>query len=167
MLRAEVLKTLLHGSFTRSPRACHYEHGASRPPQLPESLHRLANEQSRRPPDFLSGHANQDGKSEHRGNYTQEVNLVREIYCAHGGSETAEVRDVRRTGGGRGLSGGAGKRGDRVFPERIQSFRYQPRSVNDYNTGRGGMAQDGGTRVGTFHGEMDCGRKSQGWTMAC
>ena len=32
------------------------------PPQLRDSLHRLAKEQSPRPPDFLSGHAYQDGK---------------------------------------------------------------------------------------------------------
>ena len=37
-------------------------HAAPSPPQLPDSLHRLAKEQSRRPPDFLSGHAYQDGK---------------------------------------------------------------------------------------------------------
>ena len=30
-----------------------------------------------------------------------------------------------------------------------------------------GMAQDGGTRGGTFHGEMDRCRESQGWTTAC
>ena len=35
---------------------------APSPPQVLESLHRLAKAQSRRPPDFLSGHAHQDGK---------------------------------------------------------------------------------------------------------
>ena len=29
------------------------------------------------------------------------------------------------------------------------------------------MAQDDGTRGGTFHGEMDRCRESQGWTTAC
>ena len=29
------------------------------------------------------------------------------------------------------------------------------------------MAQSGGTRGGTFHGEMVCCRESQGWTTAC
>ena len=37
-------------------------HAALSPPQLLDSLHRLAKAQSRRPPDFLSGHACQDGK---------------------------------------------------------------------------------------------------------
>ena len=32
-------------------------HAAPSPPQLPDSLHRLAKEQSRQPADFLSGHA--------------------------------------------------------------------------------------------------------------
>ena len=29
------------------------------------------------------------------------------------------------------------------------------------------MAQDGGTRDGTFHNEMDRYREGRGWTMAC
>ena len=37
-------------------------HAASSPPQVLDSLHRLAKAQSRRPPDFLSGHVYQDGK---------------------------------------------------------------------------------------------------------
>ena len=37
-------------------------HAAPTPPQVLDSLHRLAKAQSRRPPDFLSGHASQDGK---------------------------------------------------------------------------------------------------------
>ena len=85
----------------------------------------------------------------------------------HGGYETAEVRHVRRIGGGRGLHGGPGKRVDGVFPGRPQSFRHQRRPVDDCSPGQGGMAQDGGTRGGTFHGEIDHCRESQGWTTAC
>ena len=35
------------------------------------------------------------------------------------------------------------------------------------NSGREGMAQDGGTRGGTFHGEINHRSESQGWTTAC
>ena len=49
-----------------------------------------------RPPDFLSGHAYQDGKRKHLGSFTQEADLVRGVCGAHGGYETAEVRNVRR-----------------------------------------------------------------------
>ena len=45
------------------------------PPQIVDPLHRLARAQSCRPPDFLSGHAYQDGKWEHRGDFTQEADL--------------------------------------------------------------------------------------------
>ena len=62
------------------------------------------------------------------------------ICGTHGGCETAEVRDVRRNGEGRGLCGGAGKRVDGVFPGRFQSFRHQRRPVDDCSPGRGGMA---------------------------
>ena len=37
-------------------------HAAPSPTQLPDSLHRLAKEQTSRPPDFLSGHDYEDGK---------------------------------------------------------------------------------------------------------
>ena len=54
-----------------------------------------------------------------------------------------------------------------MFPGRSQSFRHQRQPVDDCSPGRGGMAQNGRTRGGTFHGEMDCCRESQGWTTAC
>ena len=52
-------------------------HAAPSPPQVLDSLHRLAKAQSCRPPDFRSGHAYQNGKCEHRGVFTQEADLVR------------------------------------------------------------------------------------------
>ena len=79
------------------------------------------------------------------------------------------MRDVLRNGRGRGLCAGAGKRllVDGVFPERPQSFRHHRRQVNNCSPGRGGMTQSRRTRGGTFHGEMDRCRESQGWTTAC
>ena len=77
------------------------------------------------------------------------------------------MRDIRRIGGKRGLCGGAGKRVDEGFTGRPQSFRHQRRPVNDCGPGRGGIAKNGGTRGGTFHGELDRWRESQGWTTAC
>ena len=77
------------------------------------------------------------------------------------------MRDVRRYGGGRGLCGGSGKRVDEVFPGLSQSFRCQRRQVDDCGPGQGGMTQNGRTRGGTFHGEMDRCRENQGWTTAC
>ena len=48
-----------------------------------------------------------------------------------------------------------------MFPGRPQNVRYQRRPVDDRSPGRGGMTQDGGTRGGTFCGEMDRCRESQ------
>ena len=39
--------------------------------------------------------------------------------------------------------------------------------TNDCSPGRGGMAQNGGTRAGTFHREINRCRGSQDWTTAC
>ena len=72
-----------------------------------------------------------------------------------GGHETAELRDIQRTGGGSELRWGSGKRVYGVFPGRSQSFCYQRRPVDNYNPRREGMAQDGGINGGIFHGEMD------------
>ena len=59
--RAEVFENavrLLHVE----PACVPLRHAAPSPPQVLDSLHRLAKAQLRRPPDFLSGHAHRDGK---------------------------------------------------------------------------------------------------------
>ena len=48
-----------------------------------------------------------------------------------------------------------------MLPGRPQSFRHQRRPVDNCSPGRGGMAQNGGTRGRTIHGEMDRCRGSQ------
>ena len=49
---------LRHVELARVP----LRHAAPSQPQVSDSLHRLAKAQSHRPPDFLYGHACQDGK---------------------------------------------------------------------------------------------------------
>ena len=62
MLRVEVTRDnavrLRHVESARVP----LRHTAPSPPQVLDSLHRLGKAQSRRPTDYLSGHAYQDGK---------------------------------------------------------------------------------------------------------
>ena len=70
-------------------------HAAPIPPQLPVSLHRLTKERSRRPPDFLSGNAYQDGKWEHRGDFPQQADLVCGVVARMDDTRLSEVRDVR------------------------------------------------------------------------
>ena len=77
------------------------------------------------------------------------------------------MRVFRRIGGGRGLRRGPGKGVDKVFPGRPQSFWHQRRPVDNCRPGQRAMADDGGTRGGTFHGKTDCCRESQGWTTTC
>ena len=75
---------------------------------------------------------------------------------------------VRRSGGERRLD--EGERGggivDGVSPGRPQRFWYQRRPVDHCSPERGGMAQNGRTRGGTFHGELDRCRESRGCTTA-
>ena len=77
------------------------------------------------------------------------------------------MRDVRRVGGERELCGVAGKIMDGVFPRPPQSFRHQHPPGDDCSPGRGEIAQDGTTRGGKFHDEMERCRESHGWTTAC
>ena len=92
---------------------------------------------------------------ENRGDYALEVDRFRGIYGKHEGHETAKVRGVQRTGGGRGLRGESGNRVDGVFPGRPHSFPYQRRPVDGRSPGRRGMPQVCGTRSGTIHAETD------------
>ena len=62
MLRVEVFETMLCGCVTWSPRVVPLRHAAPNQPYVLDSLHRLVKAQWRRPPDFLSIHAYQDGK---------------------------------------------------------------------------------------------------------
>ena len=59
------------------------------------------------------------------------------------------MRDVRRNGVGRELRGGPETRVDGVISGRPQSFRHQHDQWTTI-----ALAQDGGTRGGTFHGEL-------------
>ena len=92
---------------------------------------------------------------------SKEADFVRGICDAHGGYGTAKVRDVWRIGVGRGLREETEKRMGGAFPGRSQSFRHQRRPIDDCSPGQAEMAQDGGTRCRTFHGEIDRCRERQ------
>ena len=169
MLRAEVPETMLFGCVTWSPRACHYD-------TLCRAHHRFLtrcigwrkhNYCADHPISYLDTLIKTGSESIEATLRRRRILFVCGICGAHGGYETAEVRNFRRNGGRRGLCGGPGKRVDGVFPGRSNSFRHQRRPVDDCSPGRGEMAQNGRTRGGTFHGEMDRCRENQGWTAAC
>ena len=86
-----------------SPRACQLE-------MLRRAHHSFLNRcmawrKNNRTDDPISYLDTQDAKWDYRGDYAQQLDRVRGICGAHGGHGTAEVRDVRRTGVGRGLRG--------------------------------------------------------------
>ena len=163
-LRAEVLETMLYGCFTWSPRACHYD-------TLRRAHHSFLNR-------YIGWQKNK--RADHPISYLDtlikaisesiEATLRRRRILFAGFVARMEDRRLPRCVMFgelvRGLRGGPGKRVDGVFPGRPQSFRHQRRPVDDCSPGRGGMAQDGGTRGGSFHGEIDRCRESQGWTTA-
>ena len=61
-----------------------------------------------------------------------------------------------------------------MFGKLVEGSGFVGRQENEWigggldnsSPGRGGIAQDGGTR-GLFHGEMECCRENQGWITAC
>ena len=66
--------------------------------------------------------------------------------------------------GSAGCVGGHGKKWIGCLLDGLRSFGI---NADQWTTAAREMAQDGGTRGGTFHGEMDRCRESQAWTTAC
>ena len=161
MLRVEVLETMLYGCVTWSPRTCHYI-------TLRRAHHRFLtrcigwrkHNRADHPISYL------DTLVKTRSESIEATLRRRRILFAGFVARMEDTRlpkcDVRRNGGGRGLCGGPGKRVDRVFPGRPQSFRHQQQPVDDCSPGRRGMAQNGRARGGTFHGETDRCREKGG-----
>ena len=96
----------------------------------------------------------------------KEADLIRRICGAHGGYETAEMRDVRRFDGGRGLRKKSGCGVSPTTSERsassapTSSGRLQPRTRRN-----GARRRNKGRNVSWRNGSLQ--RKSQGWTMTC
>ena len=167
MLRAEVLKTMLSGCVTWSPRACHYD---TRSRVHHSFLTRCIGWRKNDGADHLISYL--DTLIKTRSESIEATLCSRRILfagCVVRMEYTRLPKCVMfgELVGGAGCVRGAGKRVTGVFPGRPQSLRHQRRPVDDYSPGRGGMAQDGGTRSGTFHGEIDRCREGQGWTTAC
>ena len=106
---------------------------------------------------YLGGDVNHNAHEEDRFDW---------ICGPHEGHETAEVRDVWKTGEGRGLRGVSPERVGGVFRGRPHSFWYQRRPVEDCNPVQGGTTKYGETRGGTFHDLMSGCKESQGPTAA-
>ena len=68
--------------------------------------------------------------------------------------------------GGTSYVGGQEKELMGCFLDDLRAFGIKRQPVHDCSPGRGGMAQDGGTRGGTLHDEIDRCRESQGPTTA-
>ena len=161
ILRAEVLETMLYGCVTWSPRACHYD-TLRRAHQrfLTRCIGWRKHNRADHPISYLDTLIK-------TGSETIEATLRRRrILFAGFVARMEDTRLPKYVMFGEINGGGPGKRADGVFPGRPQSFRHQRRPMYDYSPGRGGMAQNDGTRGGTFHDEMDRCRESQGWT-AC
>ena len=163
MLRAEVLETVLYCCVTRSPRACYYDTlRRAHHRFLTRCIGRRKHNRTDHPISYLDTLMKTESES-----IKATLRRRRNLFAGF----VAHMEDTRlpkcvmfgELVGGAGCEGRAGG----VFLGRPQSFRHQRRPVDDCSPGRGGMAQNGGTRGGTFHGEMVRCRESQGWTIAC
>ena len=157
MLGAEALEITLYVCVTWSPRACHYD-------TLRRAHHSFLTRCIRWRKNNHAVHpiSSLDTLIKTRSESIKATARRRRILFA---GFMARMEDTRLPkcvmfgeqllGGGAGCMGGPRKRVNGVFPGRPQSFRYQCRPVDDCSPGRKGMAQDGGTRSGTFHREVD------------
>ena len=153
ILRAEVLDTMLYGCDTWSPRACHYDtlrRGRAHHSFLTRCIGWRKHSRADHPIYYLDTLIK-------TGSESIEATLRRRRILFAG--FVARMENTRlpkcvmfgEVVGGAGCVGGTVKRVDGVFPGRPQSFRHQRRPVEDCSPGRRGMAQNGGTRGGTFH----------------
>ena len=155
MLRAEALETMLYGRAMWIPRACHYDtlHRAHH-----RSLTRCIGWRKHNRADHPFSYLDTLIKT---GNESIDATLRRRRILFAG--FVARMEDTRlpkcvmlgEMVGGAGCVGGQEKEWDGMFPGRPQSFRHQHRPVDDCSPGRGGMASNGRTRGGTFHGKID------------
>ena len=155
MLRAEILETMLHTCVSWSPRACHYDTlRRAHHSFLPRCIGRRKNNRADHPISY------QDTLIKTGSDSIEATLRRRRILFTAFVARTGDTRLPKCVMFGELVEGavcvgGLGKRVDGVFLGRPQSFRYQRRPVDDCSPGRGGVAQDGGTRGGAFHGEMD------------
>ena len=68
---------------------------------------------------------------------------------------------------GAGCVGGQEKEWMGCFLDDLRAFGINADQWTTTAQGGGGMAQNGGTRGGTIHDEVDRCRESQGWTTIC
>ena len=122
MLRAEALETMLYGCITWSPHACHYD-------TLRRAHHRFLNRCVGRRKHSCADHSISDldtliktGSGSFEATLRSRRILFAGICGALGGYKTAEVRDVQRIGGGRGLWGGQEKEWVGCFLDDLRAF---------------------------------------------
>ena len=165
MLRAEALETMLYGCITWSPRACHKD-TLRRAHQsfLARGISWRKNNRVDYPTSYLdtlmkTGSESTEATLRRRriffGGYVARMEDTGLPKCMMFGEPVGGADCVgRQEKGGWGVS----------WPK---SFRHQRRPVDDCNPGRGEIAQDGRTRGGTLHGQIDRWLENQGRTTAC
>ena len=166
MLRAEVLEAILYGCVMWSPCACHYDMLRRRAHH--SFLTRCIGERKNNPTDHSIYYLDTLMKT---GKESPEVRMrKRRIMCAGAVTRMGHTRLPKcvmfeELAGHASYVAGQKKSkwGVSWIP---QSFRYQHRQVNDCSSEGGRMPHYSGTSGGTFHGEIDRWKESQGWTAA-
>ena len=167
MLRAELLETVLYGCVTWSPHACHYN-------TLRRAHHRLLTRcigwRKHNRADHPISHLDTLIKT---GGESIEATLRRRRILFAG--FVARMEDTRlpkcvmfgELVRGAGCVRGQEKEWMGCFLDDLRAFGINADQWTTAAQDEGGMAENGGTRGGTFHGKMDRCRESQGWTTSC
>ena len=167
MLRAEVLETMLFGCVTWSPRACHYDMLRRVHHSFPtRCIGWRKNNRADQPisyPDKLIKTGSESIEATLRRRRILFVGFVARI------EDTGLPKCVMfgELVGSAGYLGGQGKEWMSCF---LDDFRAFGIIADQWTTAAHdeGMAQDGGTRGGTFHSEMDrCVRAGLRYAVVC
>ena len=162
MLRAEVLETMLYGCVTWSPRACHYDtlrraHHRSLTRCIDWRKHNRADH----PISYLDALIKTESESIEATLRRRRILFAVLVTCMED-TRLPKCRMFVELLEGAGCVRGQEKEWMGCFLDDLGAFGI---NADQWTTAE--MAQNSGTRDGTFHGEMDRCRGSQGWTTVC
>ena len=155
---------MLYGCVTWSPRACHYDtlrraHHRFLTPCIGWRKHNRADHSISYLDTLLK-----TGSESIEATLRRRRILFAGFVARMDATRLAKCVMLGELGGARAVWG-ARKKSARGVSLTISELSASTPTSN-CSPGRGGMAQDGGTKGERFHGEMDRCRESQGWTTA-
>ena len=142
-------------------------HAAPSPSQVLDSLHRLAEAQSHRPPDFLSGYAFKTRSESIDGTLRRRRILFAGFVARMEDTRLPKCAMFGEMVGGTGCVGGQEKQWMGCFLDDLRAFGINADQWTTAVQGKGEWHRTVKQGAEHFMAKWTCCRESQGWTTAC